>query len=116
MKKRVLMSLALMSFASYTFAEVASVPTTIERIMHLDDGHFGGCMIRLADNPVNYGANCRTWVSFSCTGDFMTKDNAYRMFDMSQMAFALEKPVRVWVNDAKKHNGYCVVERIDVAD
>ncbi len=37
-----------------------------------------------------------------------------RMFDQAQMAFALDRQVRVYVDDSKSHNGFCFVDRIDV--
>ena len=53
-------------------------------------------------------------VSFSCSGVFTEKDIAYRMFDQAQMAFAMERQVEIYVDDTKKHNGYCYGNRINV--
>lgn len=74
---------------------------------------FGNCMIKSPSfNPSN---NCpANWVSLDCSGDFHSKPNARRMWDSAQMAFALGASVEVWVNDAKKHNGYCVADQINV--
>lgn len=105
--------LALCSLSSANvYAAISSVTTKVSRVLHVDDEQYGGCMARL--ESAASGVSCSTWVSFSCTGDFTSKSNAYRMFDLAQMALALDKSVRVYVNDAKKHNGYCMVERVDV--
>ena len=53
-------------------------------------------------------------MSFSCSGDFTSKDIAYRMFDTAQMAYALGHQVAVVVDDTKKHNGYCYANSIQV--
>ena len=67
--------------------------------------------VRLSDK----GLDCpKKSVSFSCSGVFTEKDVAYRMFDQAQMAFALERKVQIYVDDTKKHNGYCYGNRIEV--
>ena len=39
---------------------------------------------------------------------------AYRMFDSAQMAYAMGHQVTVFVDDAKKHNGHCYANSIQV--
>lgn len=96
-------------------ADVANINGKIIRTMHTGDDNFGSCMAHLERPIADAGVDCRSyWVSFSCTGDFTTKDNAYRMYDMAQMAQALQRQAVLTVNDAKKHNGYCVAEAIVV--
>ena len=36
------------------------------------------------------------------------------MYDSAQLAFVTGRRVRVWVDDTRKHNGFCFVTRIDV--
>ena len=36
------------------------------------------------------------------------------MLDQAQLALVTTKTVSVTINDAKKHNGYCFAQRIDV--
>ena len=53
-------------------------------------------------------------VSFSCDGTFAPQDVASRMFEQAQMAFSKKRKVIIYVEDNKKHNGYCYGNRIDV--
>ena len=98
-------------------AAVASFQATVTRTLATAGDSFGGCMVALSVSPSDEGLACpvdKKWVTFSCSGTHATKANALRMLDAAQLAFVTARPVRVWVNDAKTHNGYCFVERIDV--
>lgn len=91
------------------------VNANVVRTLVADEERFGGCMAKLDRALVNFGLDCPgSWVTFSCSGTFTTKDVAYRMFDSAQMAFALGKSVSVQIDDTKKHNGHCYARRIDV--
>ena len=70
----------------------------------------------LVDQPLrDVGLDCpSSWVSFSCTGDFATKDSASRSFDMAQIALLTGATVHLRVDDTKKHNQYCFASRIDL--
>jgi len=62
-----------------------------------------------------YGLNCPSaWVSFSCDGTFNTQAIGFRKLDQAQMAMALNKRVHLYIEDSKKHNGYCFARRIDI--
>ena len=96
-------------------AVVKRVTANVERTLVAGDGRFGGCMVKTQVKFQQEGLNCPAkWVTFSCTGDFTSKDVAYRMFDSALMAFALGNQVSIEVDDSKKHNGFCYVRRIDV--
>ena len=98
-------------------AAVQSFEATVTRTLSMADDRYGGCMVALSVAPSDEGLNCpagRKWVTFSCNGTHTAKSNAMRMLDAAQLAFVTGKSVRVWVDDARKHNGYCFVERIDV--
>ncbi|MYE83076.1 MAG: hypothetical protein F4X36_14815 [Gammaproteobacteria bacterium] len=87
----------------------------VTRTLASDGEKFGGCMAFLSVSPVDQGLDCASsWVTFSCTGEHVTKSSALRMFDSAQMAFLMDRLVRVTVDDTRKHNNYCLVERIDV--
>lgn len=76
-----------------------------------DNELFGNCMLR---STYVSSINCpNKWVSIDCKGSYNSKENARRMWDVVLMTRALESQVYVVVNDAKKHNGYCVAERVD---
>ena len=110
------LGLAMLPLASAS-AAVASFQATVTRTLATAGDNFGGCMVALSVPPSDEGLACpvdKNWVTFSCSGTHTTKANALRMLDAAQLAFVTARPVRVWVNDAKTHNGYCFVERIDV--
>ena len=116
MKRFIIMLLMLsMGLVTVGHATTAVVVTTINRTLVADNGRWGGCMVLLKKTLADAGLSCPSrWVSFSCDGVFTTKDVAYRMFDSAQMAYTLGQRVIVWVDDTKKHNGYCYANRIDV--
>ena len=88
---------------------------TVERARITDGGEFGGCMVRLDKPLADFGLNCPSrWVTFGCSGAFASREVAYRMFDLAQMAFSLGFRVSVFVDDARKLDGYCYASRIDV--
>ncbi|MCY3818984.1 MAG: hypothetical protein OXH52_06410 [Gammaproteobacteria bacterium] len=97
-------------------AATAEVVAEVRRTLTVADDRFGGCMVALSVSPSEEGLDCpmSKWVTFSCAGTHTSKSNALRMYDSAQLAFVTGRKVRVWVDDAKKHNGHCFVSRIDV--
>lgn len=87
----------------------------VTKTLIADDGRWGECMAEFNRSLASVGLDCPgNWVSFSCSGDFTTKDNANRMFESARMAQALGFRAYVVVNDQLKHNGYCYANRIDL--
>ena len=88
----------------------------ITRTLAGEETRFGGCMAALSVKPLNEGLDCTigSWVTFDCVGEYVTRSAAMRMYDAAQMAFLTERRVRVYVDDTRKHDGYCLVTRIDV--
>jgi hypothetical protein len=81
----------------------------------VDNERFGGCMVRIAPGPEVTLSTCkRNWATFSCSGDFNSKSEGELKFQSAQLAMLSGKPVKVTLDDSKKHNGYCFVRRIDV--
>ena len=99
-----------------TSAAMANFQATVTRTLAVADDRYGGCMVALSVSPADENLSCpdSPWVTFSCTGEHTSKSSAMRMLDSAQLAFAMGKTVTVWVDDARTHNGYCFVERIDV--
>ena len=97
-------------------ATTLQIDAKVTRTLAADEAKFGGCMAWLNMSPATEGLDCNTgnWVTFSCTGEHVSKSSALRMFDAAQMAFLTDRTVRVTVDDTRKHNGWCLVERIDV--
>lgn len=113
--KCVIALLLLGTFATALHADVVSMTTRITRTMVLADDRWGGCAAQLSVSPADEGLpNCGKWVTFSCTGNHTSKSRALVMFDQAQMAFVLDRRVRVFVDDAKTHNGMCFVNRIEL--
>ena len=98
-------------------ATTASFVANVTHTMAVAGEEFGGCMVLLDRSPREEGLDCpeSAWVTFSCTGTHASsKAAAMRMLDSAQLAFVTGRKVRVWVDDARTHNGFCFVSRIDV--
>ena len=110
---KILALCALTASSTLAYGDILAIrDVRVNRVLVTSDTTMGGCMAQLT---VPVGAGCTGyWVAFSCTADFADKDRAYRMFDMAQMAYTLNKRVTVFVDNTKLHNGYCVANRIDV--
>lgn len=111
---KVLVFLLLLLPASFAAAVQAKFDTYVQRTLS-DSENYGGCMAKLADRPIEQGVDCRSvWVSFSCSGNFASKDVANRNFESAQIAMLTGAKIHVLVDDTKKHNSYCFAQRIDV--
>jgi hypothetical protein len=95
-------------------ADLATIHAEPVRIL-VADGQFGGCMVQITVDPQSVLPNCGSaWVSLSCDGTFIPKDVSSRMLEQAQLAFALGKHITVFVDDSRRHNGYCLAHRLDV--
>lgn len=107
-------ALAMLPFSS-GYAATSSVTGTVNNILIQNDATWGGCMISMSVNPRTKIGGCGNWwMSLSCSGDFADEVRAYRMLDQAQLAYAMNRQVTAHFTDAQKHNGYCVVYRIDL--
>ena len=94
--------------------DTAYFTTTVTKIL-LQEGLYGDCMAEVNPGPETALPNCASyWVTFSCSGDFNSKSEGELKFQSAQLAMLSGKPVKVTLDDSKKHNGYCFVRRIDV--
>lgn len=94
------------------FAAISVSSGTVEELLS-SENLFGNCMARVAG--YSPPSDCSpVWASVDCSGDFNSKDNSRRMYETLQMAMALEKPVDLFVDDTERHNGWCVVKRVDI--
>lgn len=76
---------------------------------------YGGCMARISkrDIAAETGLNCPAdWVSFSCSGDFLTLADSSRLLNAAQMADALDLSLNIKIDDSRKHNGFCLSTRV----
>ena len=92
------------------------IETTVTRTLASDETGFGSCMARLRVSPAAEGLDCQPgyWVTFDCVGKYVSRSSAARMFDSAQLAFLMGKRVRLTVDDSRKHNGWCLVQRIEL--
>ncbi len=80
-----------------------------------DAGGYGDCMIYVSKPLSDVIGNCPgRWVTFSCNGTYNGKDAGQRKFESAQLAMALGYRVSLFVDNTKKHNGYCYARRIDI--
>ena len=100
--------------SSAAMAATARFDTTVQRVMS-DADAFGGCMVYVETRLRDVGLDCPSrWVSFSCSGDFASRADANRNFDIAQLALVTGATIRISVDDTQRHNGYCVSRRIDL--
>jgi len=106
----------LIVFAMESTAATAQVyGVRVVNTLLADNGRWGGCMAQIDRDLASEGLACPgRWISFSCTGDFTTKDVAYKMFESAQMAHALGFRAKVVADDSRKHNGYYYANSIEV--
>ncbi len=111
---RPLCLIATILLAANTHAASKNYQTQVTRTLS-DANNYGGCMAKLVNPPSSAGLACAgDWVSFSCSGDFAERDVANRSFEIAQLAQLTQRSVMVFVDDAKKHNGFCFAPRIDL--
>lgn len=109
----VVCSLSLLSTS--VFSQKGGLTAKVVRIL-IDDTSYGQCMVYL-DKAINTASNspdCPSkWVSLSCDGTYNSKDIAYRKLDIAQKSEITQQDMRIYVDDTKKHNGFCYAFRVD---
>ena len=85
---------------------------TVQNIF-TDTTNYGRCMIMVPEYSSTISCPSQ-WVSLGCAGDYHSKEDARRMWDVVQMAAALEQPIGFTVVDTEKYNGYCVVKNVGI--
>lgn len=111
--KLVAATLILGATSGVASGATASYFAQVDRIIS-DDVNFGGCMAVTVPGPQSTGLTCgNNFVTFDCTADFGSKSAAQQKLSAAQLAFVTNKQVRLVIDDAQTHNGYCFVRRID---
>jgi len=78
-------------------------------------GAYGDCMVLINKSISDVITSCPNgWVTFSCDGTYNSKDAGQRKFESAQLAMALGYRINLFVDNVKKHNGYCYARRIDI--
>jgi hypothetical protein len=118
MKREWLLGLCMavgVAFYPSTHSAQVNIQAKVSRTLVAEEGLWGGCMAQLSVDPQTLLPACASgWVTFSCSGEHVSKDIAYRMLDTAQLAQVTDKSVFLIVTDDKTHNGYCFIRRIDV--
>ena len=107
-----IMAGCLLISCSGAFAADEWVTGKIARTLS-DTTKYGKCMVM--SPSFKPSINCPAlWVSFSCSGDFNSKEDARRMWDSAQLAIALDLTVHIYIVDTEHQDGYCVAKRLDI--
>ena len=81
-------------------------------LLYTDKTDFGKCIVNITGET---SLNCpQAWYSLGCAGDYISKPEASRNFDIVQMAFVMDLSVNLWLDDSMKYNGYCVATGVYV--
>ena len=101
-------SAALSAIGTVSNAKITQLITT--------ETTYGGCMVKLSKPIISAVDNCAAgWVAFSCDGALGNSvPRASAMWESAQLAYALDKTVRVRIDNSKKLNGYCYSDYIRV--
>ena len=104
--------LALSVISPHLTAAPEWVSGTVERLL-LHNELYGKCMILVRSSLPSNGCP-GVWISLDCEGNHLSKQDAGRMWDSVQLAYALDKTLDIYLDDSRKNNGYCVASRLDV--
>ena len=84
--------------------------TNVERLVTTSDGTFGGCMAQIDKDA---GMGCKNdYVTVDCKGMHTSPADAYKVFELLQIAYVMNRPVNLRVNSDRRHSGYCLAERV----
>ena len=116
MKKRMTQTLiasVTILWSASTLSAVESVSGTI-RALYADANYYGNCLVWVPNTATSIDCPA-SYYSADCKGDFNAKDVSRLMWDSIQLSYALDNYVILVVNDEKKHNGHCVIDRVTIA-
>ncbi len=111
LSKSIVVGLVLAVFSISAQAQGFWVHGKIVRTLSQADA-YGGCMI-LMDTPIGHACPSNfNYVSLDCEGHY-SRAGGDKAYTSALMAYALDKSVSVFIDDAKKLNTYCVAIRLD---
>ena len=112
---KVAVGVAVILASTSSWAALESLgPSSVTRLLN-DSAQMGTCAAKLDPGPQTTSIDCAPdWVTFSCSGDFNSKSEGTTKFGAAQLAFVTGKKLRVYLDDTKKHNGYCWSRVADV--
>ena len=107
-------SLSLISYQS--LSAVAGYWAQVSRVI-IDDTNLGGCAAVTVPGPQVTGLQCgNNFVTFDCDGDYYSKSIAAQKLSGAQLQQVTQGFTRFVVTDDQKHNGYCLVRRLDATN
>ena len=110
---QVLIMSGTMLWSALTLGAVESVSGKI-RALYADADYYGNCLIWLPDTAPSISCPA-AYYSADCKGTYNGKEASRLIWDSIQLSYALDNFVILVINDEKKHNGHCVVDRVTVA-
>lgn len=118
-KKLILGTILLSSILTMpsAYAQRASIVAHVTQTLITGSSTFGSCMA-LLDKEISTQASASNtcpsrWVSFSCSGIYNSKDIAYRKLDIAQKSEVTGHRAIFYIDDLKKHNGFCYAYRVN---
>lgn len=87
-------------------------------------GNWGGCFSKIslpasAFTNANLSGCEANFISFGCipgdASDRISKSDAARNYSNAQMAYVIQHPVNMLIDDSINYNGYCTAIRVDNA-
>lgn len=101
-------------------SEVLSATGTLSDVKVIElittETTYGGCMAKVSKPISDTVDNCPgSWVTFSCDGSLGNSvPRASAIWESAQLAYALDKTVRVRIDNSKKLDGYCYSDYIRI--
>lgn len=81
------------------------------RLLAGEDDQFGGCMVEVEPIPASLncpGAGGRGWLTLDCNGTYGSKSAASNRLSAATLALVTKGTVQYFVDDTRKHNGFCM--------
>ena len=110
-------------FSQISGAEQASGNFTAKVIATYEDAdgdgdrEFGGCLVRVIPDPSTVLAGCKNkYVAPSCDGTYGSSSRStQQILEQIQIAALTGKTIKLGLDNAKKHSGYCFVNFAQVS-
>ena len=106
--KFISMTASLLLLTSVANADIFFRVGNINAVM-TDSKFYGGCMVRIDTNIAN-GCPDDGWVSLDCNNTYFSDGKSKLATILT--ARSLNKVIGIQVDNTKKHNGYCVADRL----
>lgn len=106
-------ALVVVGMFSPMAANAVAITVSNAQVQEVDSDIGNGDCYVVLDKAIG-GVCSGTSVSFDCKGKFLKAGEGNRHYSTAMLAFSLNKPVNLWVNDANRYGGMCVADRISI--